>query len=63
VRLLFGMPVHADGRQAGTLSGVALDLPTRSVSHALYGPLYGRDVRSTDIVEPGDTIRISRRLC
>jgi len=21
------------------------------------------DVRSTDIVEPGDTIRISRRLC
>jgi len=31
------MPVHADGRQAGTLAGVALDLPTRSVSHALYG--------------------------
>jgi hypothetical protein len=29
VRLLFGIPVHADGRQA-----VAIDLPTRSVSHA-----------------------------
>jgi hypothetical protein len=24
---------------------------------------YEIDVRSTDIVEPGDTIRISRRLC
>jgi hypothetical protein len=33
MRLLCGTPVHTEGRQVGTLTGVAVDLPTRSVSH------------------------------
>jgi hypothetical protein len=35
VGLLFGTPVH-DGRQAGARGGVAIDLPTQSVSLVLY---------------------------